>query len=152
MTGLTTTDGWRLTWPVVDDFYLEMTVAAGTCTGSDHYGLMVRVPDRSAADRGYLVGLTCDGRYSLRAWDSETMTSLVASTASDAIHSGSEQENRLGLWAQGERLGLYANGSLLTQIEDDTFTEEGSFGIWVGARQTENFTIHVDEIAYWDNP
>jgi hypothetical protein len=111
-----------------------MIVSTGTCTGNDHYGHIVRVPDRSAADRGYLVGLTCDGRYSLRAWDSETMTSLVASAASDAIQSGSEQENRLGLWAQGERLALYVNGTLLTQIEDATFTEEGSFGIWVGAR------------------
>ena len=25
LTGLTTTDGWRLTWPEIDDFYLEAT-------------------------------------------------------------------------------------------------------------------------------
>ncbi len=152
MTGLTTTDGWRLTWPVVHNFYLEMTVRTGSCSGNDHYGLIARVPDRSAADHGYLFGFTCDGRYSLRAWDGEEMTSLVAPTASTAIIAGSDKVNRIGLWAKGEQLGLYANGSLLTQIEDGTFTEEGSFGIFVGARQTDEFTIHVDEIAYWDNP
>ena len=152
MTGLTTTDGWRLTWPVVRDFYLEMAVRTGSCSGNDHYGLMARVPDRSAADHGYLFGFTCDGRYSLRAWDGEAMTSLVAPTASTAIIAGSDKMNRIGLWAKGEQLGLYANGSLLTQIEDGTFTEEGSFGIFVGARQTDRFTVHVDEIAYWDNP
>ncbi len=152
MTGLTTTDGWRLTWPVVRDFYIEMTVRTGNCSGNDHYGLMARVPDRSAADHGYLFGFTCDGRYSLRAWDGEEMTSLVAPTASTAIIAGSDKVNRIGLWAKGEQLGLYANGSLLTQIEDGTFTEEGSFGIFVGARQTDEFTVHVDEIAYWDNP
>jgi len=152
LTGLTTTDGWRLTWPVVRDLYLEMTVRTGNCSSNDHYGLMARVPDRSAADRGYLFGFTCDGRYSLRAWDGEDMTSLVAPTASAAIVAGSDKVNRIGLWAKGEQLGLYANGSLLTQIEDDTFTEEGSFGIFVGARQTDEFTVHVDEIAYWDNP
>ena len=152
LTGLTTTDGWRLTWPVVRDFYLEMTVRTGSCSSNDHYGLMVRVPDRSAADRGYLFGFTCDGRYSLRAWDGEEMTSLVTPTASNAIIAGSDKVNRIGLWAKGEQLGLYANGSLLTQIEDGTFTEEGSFGIFVGARQTDEFIVHVDEIAYWENP
>lgn len=154
LTGLTTVDGWRLSWPVVEDFYLEMTVRTGSCTGNDRYGLMARVPDRTAANRGYLLGVTCDGRYSLRAWDgpSETMTQLISLTASSAILSGSQQVNRIGLSARGEQLGLYANGTLLTQIEDDTYPNEGSFGIFVGARQTENFTIHVDEIAYWANP
>jgi hypothetical protein len=152
LTGLTSTDGWRLTWPVINDFYLEMKVTTGSCSSSDHYGLILRVPDRTAADRGYLAGFTCDGRYSLRTWDGEVMTSLVAPTASDAILAGSENENQIGVWANGEQLGLYANGKLLTQINDDTFIEEGSFGIWVGARQTEDFTIHVDEIAYWANP
>jgi len=85
-------------------------------------------------------------------WDGETMTNLLTPTESAAILAGSEKENRLGIWARGEKLGLYANGLLLREIEDDTFVKEGSFGIWVGARQTENFTIHVDEIAYWDNP
>lgn len=154
LTGLSTVDGWRLSWPVIQDFYLEMTVRTGSCSGNDRYGLMARVPDRTAADRGYLFGFSCDGRYSLRAWHgpSETMTQLINLTASSAINSGSQQVNRIGLWIDGEQLALYANGTLLTQIEDDTYTQEGSFGIFVGARQTENFTIHVDEIAYWANP
>ena len=152
MTGLTTTDGWRLTWPVVDDFYLEMTVRTGDCSSSDHYGLIIRVPDRSAADNGYLAGFSCHGRYSLRAWDGETMDGLLPPAENEAIVPGSDQVNRLGFWAKGDRLALYANGILLREIRDSTFLEEGSFGIWVGARQTEHFTIHVDEIAYWDNP
>ncbi len=154
LTGLTTTDGWRLTWPVVRDLYLEMTARTGSCTGNDHYGLMARVPDRTAANRGYLFGFTCDGRYSLRAWDGpeETMTQIVNLTSSSAIVSGSQQENRMGLWISGETIRLYANGTLLTQLEDDRFTAEGSFGIFVGARQTENFTVHVDEVAYWADP
>lgn len=154
LTGLTTTDGWRLTWPLVKDFYLEMSVRTGNCTGNDRYGLMVRVPDKTAADRGYLLGITCDGRYSLRAWDGpkETMTQLINLTSSTAIVSGSQATNRVGLWAKGEQLALYVNGTLLAQFQDSAFVKEGAFGIFVGARQTENFTIHVDEIAYWENP
>jgi len=152
LTGLTTTDGWRLTWPVVKDFYLEMTLETGTCAGSDHYGLMARVPDLHEANRGYLFGVSCDGRYSLRAWDGEAMTNLVRATASASIKTGSAQENRVGLLVTGNQLILYVNGVRLTELEDSRFSEEGSFGVFVGARQTSNFAIHVDEIAYWENP
>jgi hypothetical protein len=152
LTGLTTTDGWRLSWPVVKDFYLEMTVQTGTCSGSDHYGLIARVPDLHTANRGYLFGVTCDGRYSLRAWDGEAMTNLVRATTGTSIQAGSEQLNRVGLLATGDQLILYVNGARLTEIEDSRFSEEGSFGVFVGARQTSNFTIHVSEIAYWESP
>jgi hypothetical protein len=53
--------------------------------------------------------------------------------------------------AVGDKLVLYANGVLLKEVKDGTFTE-GSFGIFVGARETTNFTISVDEISYWKNP
>jgi hypothetical protein len=152
MTGRTTTDGWRLTWPEVQDFYLEMSVETGSCTGNDHYGLIARVPDLHEASQGYLFGVSCDGRYSLRTWDGETMTSLIPLTASASIVAGSDKTNRLGLLADGDRLVLYANGVQLREFQDDTFTEAGSFGIFVGARQTSEFTIRVSEIAYWENP
>lgn len=152
MTGLTTTDGWRLSWPRVQDFYIEMTVETEDCSGSDHYGLIVRVPDLDEANQGYLFGFTCDGRYSLRAWDGETMTSLIRATSSSAVQAGSDKTNRMGLLADGDRLTLYANGVKLAEIEDDTFDEEGNFGIFVGSRQSDDFTIRVDEIAYWENP
>ena len=152
LTGLTTTDGWRVTWPVVKDFYLEMTVETGTCAGSDQYGLIARVPDLHAPNSGYLFGVTCDGRYSLRAWDGETMTNLVRATASASLEAGSAQVNRVGLLATGNQLILYVNGVRLTELEDSRFSAEGSFGIFVGARQTSNFAIQVTEIAYWENP
>ena len=152
MTGLSTTDGWRLTSPEVHDFYIEMTVETESCTSTDHYGLMVRVPDRHEANQGYLFAFTCDGRYSLRAWDGETMTSLVPATANASILAGSDKTNRMGLMADGDRLVLYANGVQLREVEDDAYDEAGSFGVFVGARQTADFTIRVSEIAYWENP
>lgn len=72
-TGLTSMDGWRLTWPEIEDFYLEANLNSGDCEGNDHYGLIFRVPDRHAADEGYLLGFTCDGRYWLRHWGDEKM-------------------------------------------------------------------------------
>ncbi len=152
LTGLTTADGWRLTWPEVDDVYLEATIRTQTCQGSDEYGLMFRVPDVHTADKGYLFGFTCDGRYFLRTWDGEDMNTLISSTASSALQSGSEKTNRIGVWTEGEEITLYANGVLLMKISDDTFPDKGGFGFFNGARKTENFTFESSEMAYWDVP
>jgi hypothetical protein len=152
LTGLGSSDGWRLTWPEVKDFYLEATFRTGTCSGNDHYGLMFRVPDRHAADEGYLLGLTCDGRFWLRQWDGENMDTIVPLTANAAIVEGSDKTNRLGVWADGETLRLYANGKLLDELTDDTLTDKGAYGVFVGARKTDDFKVYVSEIAYWDLP
>jgi hypothetical protein len=157
LTGNTTTDGWRLaTTPKLNNFYIEMKVSTGTCSGDDRYGIMFRVPVAREANRGYLYGVTCDGKYSLREWDETVgdkgqMTNHVYWTANSAIQTGSNKTNTLGIMAVGDRLILYVNGVLLTEVKDATFTE-GSFGIFVGARQTDQFTIGVDEMNYWKNP
>lgn len=154
--GLEPINGWRISWPELTDFYLEMTVKIGTCTGSDQYGFITRVPDASSPDQGYLVGLTCDGRYFLRKWDGETtpkgtMTNLIEYTASSVIKSGSNQTNRLGLMAVGSRLLVYVNGVLLGEARDSQFSD-GNFGLFIYARETDNLLISVDEVSYWENP
>jgi len=152
MTGLTTTDGWRLSWPKVKNFYLEVTAKIGTCMGGDRYGAIVRVPDIQAANQGYLVGFTCDGRYSFRKWDGKTMTSLIPWTKGTPILVGSNQTNRIGLMAVDNRFILYANGTLLKEVSDSTFVQEGGFGLFVGANQTEKLSVSFDQVAYWENP
>lgn len=157
LAGLTTTDGWRLVaTEKLANMYLEMTVSTGNCSGSDRYGFFFRVPNAVDANRGYLYGITCDGNYSLREWDATIgskgqMTNLISWTASSAIQAGSNKTNTIGVMAVGDRMVLYANGVLLKEVSDSTF-KEGSIGLFVGARETSNFTISVDEIAYWKNP
>ena len=150
-------DGWRLSFPTLRNFYLEMIVKPGDCSGTDHYGMIARVPEPSKADQGYLFGLTCDGRYSLRRWNARVgskgeMAWLVNWTSSEAINSGANQTNRLGLLAQNSRLVLYINGVKVGQVDDSTFTAEGGFGVFVGQDEVEDFTIYVDQISYWVNP
>ncbi|GAP11716.1 concanavalin A-like lectin/glucanases superfamily [Bellilinea caldifistulae] len=156
LTGLTTTDGWRLTWPELTNFYLEMTFQTGECAANDRYGMIVRVPESRNPDRGYLVGLTCDGKVSLRRWDATVgakgeMFNLIPWTAKSAVKVGSNQTNRLGLMAIGDRLIVYVNGELVGEARDNTFSK-GYFGVFVGARDTEKFTIKVDQVRYWENP
>ncbi len=160
LTGLSAVDGWRITWRQVEDYYLEMTVKASECSGGDQYGLFVRISaDRLDPHRGYLYAFTCDGRYSLRRWDGKQMAWLVRLTGDSAIRSGAGVDNRMGIMVTGKRLALYANGVLLKEVHDDVFTDKypqsghkGRFGVFVGAKETKDFTIYIDEIAYWENP
>jgi len=152
LTGLSTADGWRITWPEFEDAYLEATIRPGTCQGSDEYGLMFRVPDIHDANEGYLFGFTCDGRYFLRTWDGEDMKSLIGPTADAAIQAGSDETNRIGVWVEGNEFTLYANGTLLAKLEDARIPDKGGFGFFIGARKTAEFTFKSDEIAYWDLP
>ncbi len=159
VTALGDLDGWRMANPVGHSFsslYLEGTFHTTTCKGSDHYGLIVRVPDIHSPNQGYLYSFTCDGRYSLRRWDGEAGTKgemkwLVNWTASPAIATGSNATNRLGILTIADRLVLYANGQMLTEIKDNSFSS-GYFGVLVGADETKELTVLVDEMAYWENP
>lgn len=159
LTALTDVDGWRMANPRGSDYtnlYLEGTFNSATCKGTDHYGLIVRVPVLKEANKGYLFGITCNGSYSLRRWDGTIgqdgkMEWLVRWTPSPAIATGSDKVNRLGLMAVGNRLILYVNGTLLTEVKDSTFSA-GYFGAFVGADDTNNYTVRIDEMAYWENP
>lgn len=144
-------DGWTLSWPKPSNFYMEMTATTGDCSGLDRFGLIVRVPE--SFDRGYLVGFTCDGQYSLRIWNpkQKKYDYLIDWTHSGDIHAGSDQTNRVGIKAEGDRFSLYANGQFLADATDDTFSE-GRFGPFIGHAATEEFTITISEIAYWDLP
>ena len=144
-------NGWMFTWPVISDFYLEMTAKTEECSGLDQYGLMLRATKPPQEYIGYLYGITCDGQYSLRRWNGEKYVTLVDWTSSDQINAGSNQTNRIGILADGTRLTMYANGKLLQEINDDTHPQ-GRFGVFVGSANTPDFNTLVDEIAQWDIP
>jgi hypothetical protein len=159
LTAINEVDGWRLANPrgvAYGNLYLEASFRTETCAKSDHYGLIMRVPVIKEADQGYLFGVTCDGLYSLRRWDGKIgkngqMDWLVRWTASPAIATGSNQANRLGMMTVGNRLILYVNGTLLTEVQDNTFAT-GYFGVFVGSDETNRLTVRVEEMAYWENP
>jgi len=110
----------------------------------------------NSPNRGYIFGFTCDGQYSLRRWNASVGTNgemlrLVDWKTSPAINTGQSQTNRMGLMAIGDRLILYANGQLLTEVRDSSFAT-GYFGVFIGARETDNFTVRIDQIRLWEDP
>jgi hypothetical protein len=151
LTAETTLDGWRLSWPFLKDFYLEATMETPACDSSDHYGLMFRVPANASANKGYLFGISCDGTYSLRRWDGQTMYFPINWTASEAILEGEDVVNKLGIMARGSEIALYINGQKVNEVTDNAYLE-GSFGIFVGSINADDFTVWVDQVRYWENP
>ncbi|MGB5846491.1 MAG: hypothetical protein WBG94_18765 [Anaerolineales bacterium] len=144
-------NGWMLTWPVISNFYLEMTTKTKQCSGKDTYGNMVRAVKTENGYIGYLYNISCDGHFSLRRWDGNKYVELVEWTSSEQINAGSDQTNRIGLMANGNKFSMYANGKLIGEFQDDTH-REGRFGVVVGSAATANVKFLVDEIAYWDIP
>jgi hypothetical protein len=145
---------WRLAGTSsLTDVYIEAHLKTQTCTAKDSYGLFFRVPNIRENYQGYLYGITCDGNYYLRKYDYTTnsTTVLVDYTSSDAINSGSDQSNRMGIMAVGNRLMFYINGTSVGEYTDTSFTN-GYFGLFVQPMSTVPLTIQLDEISYWTNP
>jgi hypothetical protein len=151
MVGLTSKNGWRLSRQKATNFYLQLTGKMSTCSGEDQFGLFFRVPNLSLADRGYLFGISCDGKFALRKWNIDVMTVLDNWKTSNAILKGSNQINRLGVMAKGNAIKLYINGVLVDTIKDTSFSQ-GYIGLYVGSKETKNLTAVLDEIAYWVLP
>ncbi len=144
-------NGWALAPQLVSNrFYVELTATFGNaCKGADHFGLMLSPV--SSADRGYLFGISCDGKYILWKWDGTRMTALVKWTASKDIQAGADKTNRIGIKGEGDKLSLYANGVLLTELTDKTY-DRLYFGVFIGASETANFLVRVSNLNYWSLP
>jgi hypothetical protein len=144
-------NSWMLTSPSIANFYLEMEAKIGSCSGLDAYGLMARTKLTDDGAVGYLFGVSCDGRYSLRIWDASEFTKLVNWTVDADLAYGSDQTQRIGLWADGDALKLYVNGNLVTQVNDSTYAS-GRFGVFVSSAITAGVEVHVLNVSYWDLP
>lgn len=139
--------GWRTGGAKVGNAYLETLVRTGECSGLDTYGLVFRSPDFV---KGYWFQLTCDGQWAFGYWDGQQYVNLAeGGNLNDAIRTGSNQTNRIGVYAVGGNYTLYINGIKIREISDITFTEPGSYGIVIAARNTPNFTVYAEEFAYW---
>ncbi len=176
---LTTKDGWRMANPKGHDFaniYLEATINTGdfchtdVAGMADHYGVIVRVPVLQQPWQGYLMSFNCNGQYSLRSWNWDGMdarrqemrmlidwTTPKTADNKNPINAGVRTTNRMGIMTIGSRLRLYANGTFLAEYDTNTnanipHLSSGFFGVFVGSRTNQKFTIWVDEMSFWDNP
>ena len=141
---------WETSALKAQDFYLQTLVSMPeNCQPKDRFGMIFRAPD---PDQGYLVGLTCDGRFFLDKWDGDNTKVLIAPGGNPAILVGAGQVNRLGVKASGDTYTLYANGVLLGTAQDDQYLENGLIGYFVAAGAKEPFTVRFDDLSVWRLP
>ncbi len=143
---------WEVTWPRIQNFYLETSShIPGSCSGKDRFGILFRAPTSAG---GYLFGLTCDEEYWLARWDSETNQGefLIDYTEHDAIVIAPGADNVLGVYAANNMISLYINNRLVDKISDSTFTGAGLIGYFIGATETEGFTVEYNDLQYWSLP
>lgn len=148
MRGLSPISGWRITNKSLANGYIQLTGKMVDCSGIDNYGIYFRVPNARTANSGYLFGISCDGKYSLRKWDGEDMTSLIYWKSSDSINKGSNKTNKLGVMLDGYQIKLYVNGDLVGVSTDDDYGI-GSVGIFIGAKETADLTVLINDLSIW---
>jgi hypothetical protein len=136
--------------PSLDDYYLQATFVTGSaCSGLDKYGLLARAPEEN---KGYVYEFSCDGHYRLYTWDGKNYNALQEWTSSASIVSGPNKTNVMGIYMKGADIRLYANGHMIAEFTDSTY-DHGQFGLVIGSVNTHNFTVDVDQVAYWElNP
>jgi hypothetical protein len=146
-------DTWWFTSPTPSDFFLEMTVETGNCTGKQAYGLIMRGPQTAGGEaRGYIFTFSCDGSYRLERLDDTapyTTEELIPWTESDYISAGDNETNTMGIRMVGSDITLYANGFEIDDLDDGEYAS-GRFGLFVNAGTPGNYTFDVDELSYWD--
>lgn len=145
-------DTWWIGGHTLTDFYIEMDVNSGECTGNDAYGMILRAHQSGQPSRGYLVALTCDGRAYLKRLDSVDpyyADTILMPTPTPLIHAGANQDNTLGVHMEGEKITIYINRYYFTVLIDNTYLW-GRFGIYAKAGPVENYTFAVSEMRVWD--
>ena len=131
----------------MQNFFAELTLTMpDACHSNDRFGIIFRAPDSS---KGYLYGLTCNGRYFLSGWNGETYFTIIDYSENWLIQTSPGATNRLGILVQENSYALYANGSLLDHAIDDTFLEEGMLGYFISAASDQPFTVSYDDVAIW---
>jgi hypothetical protein len=157
LTAKSSMDAWRLApTDSLGNNYVEAMFTPGQCDPNDHFGLIFRMVSKVPADQGYQFGITCDGRFLIRKVDLKsgpngTVVSLLPWTPSAEIRAGANQTNRIGIMTINDRLVMFINGVAVGEVKDTTYPQ-GFIGVFLGSRVTKNFTVRVDDLAYWKNP
>jgi uncharacterized protein YraI len=145
--GLTGVTCWTVSWPLLQNFYIETSVVMPTtCNPNDRFGLLFRAPDNT---QGYLYGYTCSGQYSLTIWNGSQSIVLIAPANNPAILTGPGAINRIGVQAFGQTYDLYANGKFLAEAQDSSYVQPGKIGYFVQAATDQPFTVAYDNLIIW---
>lgn len=145
-------DSWTVTAGTLGDATIEAIFTTGpACSGYDRYGLIVR---SETINTGYFLGISCNGYFSIRQWNGRKWEMLAPWTLGVGINTGPDQTNHVVVVMSGNTLSLFVNGQLQATVTDKAkpIYGGGRFGPFIAAQDTKNFTVYLEEIAYWSTP
>jgi len=133
--------------------YAEISATNGDCIERDSVGLNVRL-DPEVSSSGYSLEVSCDGAWRFRRHrPNKTPEELADWTPSDAIQTGANATNRLGVWAYQGRFVLFINGLQVADIFDADYPYTyGYFSLYVRSSRTYDLTATFDDFAFWHIP
>lgn len=140
---------WWISGHTLGNFYIEMTVNSGECSGKDAYGMILR---GEPSKRGYIIAFTCNGQVVSWRMDSVNPYSdqeILGYTDPSLLRKGSNQTNLMGVRMEDGDIQIYVNGYYFTTIYDNTY-DYGQYGVFVMAWPTENYTFTVSQIRIWE--
>lgn len=131
------------------DFLLEVDATHVSGPSDAEYGVIFRYIDDQ---NFYFFGISAGGYYSLWKRENDAWTILIDWTASDALTTGEQASNRLGILVratdQGQQIALLANDTVLEALLDDTFTE-GQIGLATGTFDEAGIEVAFDNLSLW---
>jgi len=143
---------WWFSYHTLKDAFIEMTFDTEDCSGEDAYGIIFRGPPHLAGESyGYVVSFTCNGKVwvyrldGVKPFESEV---LVGEEKIEAIHTGPDEQNVMGVRAEGDKFTIFANGNQVAEVEDDNI-DKGRVGVFVRAAGPGAYTYRVTNFAYW---
>ena len=138
---------WGLANRNISDFVLEVTARQEDGPADSSYGLVFRYQDKQ---NFYRFDITGDGFFLLSKYVGGRWLTLVDWRASPAIRPAG-QDNFLRVSCLGENLAVFVNGSLLANIQDDSF-RQGDIGFFAGSYQKPGVQASFDDLVIWAPP
>jgi len=144
---------WSYTDKQSDLVYAEVSATNGDCVGKDAVGFVIHSSPTTAAG-GYILEVSCDGSWrALKHRVKNSPYEMVGWTSSDAIKTGKDATNRLGIWDHFGSLYFFVNGVMVGQAHDTPHQyPSGAFALYVKAAQTYNLKAWFDDLAVWELP
>jgi hypothetical protein len=144
---------WSYTDKQTDLVYAEVSATNGDCVGKDAVGFVIHSSPETAAG-GYALEVSCDGAWRfLKHRVGKMPHELIEWTPSNAIQTGKDATNRLGIWDHFGKFYFFINGVMVGEGRDTPHQYPGgAFALYVKAAQTYNLKAWFDDLASWELP
>jgi len=129
-------------------FYAEVNVRTEICSDNSDVGLMFHT---SPGLEHYRFTINCDGDAQVVLASAGSEVALVPLTSTNVVRPGTSSENQLAVLADGPFYVFFINGQEVFSTRNASL-REGSFGVIVRSRSSEQTTVTFDDFRVWRVP